>query len=622
MKYQPPYGVEDPDAGYVNGDPSIGRAGSIPPAQAIEYPQREVVNCITKGGVVPDDGDLFQLTRGVRRALFAFGIDTGSVNSLSIALDPPLLSYQQGLEVRILIANNNTAATTIRINGLSTQQILKKDGSSLLGGDLRVGGIAVLVYDGANFQLVSGAAGSTTITGGWFNGADYIVDNGTPNHIAGAPPIAPTAYAAGQSYLVLVKNRNTGPVDINVNALGVRAITLPTGQPLNTSDLVPNMLLRIGYDGSQFVMLSPIDTAVIGQPMTKIVGPNAGADFPNLNAAADWFSRRTFDGDGTLTIQLQGQTTGSPVIHNYAENINLNLPQGNKIIIQGTGMNFIPVGADFPTNVGPGSPGGIVTEANTNVTKLRTAFQSEIRFAAGFGLDIQGGAILLKNVLFTGSGMSGNTAYKLLYVHRTSVVQFETIAACLSPGYCLYMDDGSTMYGKNLYAIGANYCIYVDGSSLTIGTGAGPGGPTNDDICIIADALQNGLTAILNSDVQLACLNTWARIYSCQKNGLHCWGASSVNATYTWCQNCWQYAMIAHQSIMYVGQGFLNACGYGYTASSAEVDCSTCSTSGILYGDYIATHGSYMYAAGFGNGSAQFSPARNTYGNGNSYIEA
>ena len=34
MKYVQPYGIADEDAPYINGDPSQGRMGSIPPAAA------------------------------------------------------------------------------------------------------------------------------------------------------------------------------------------------------------------------------------------------------------------------------------------------------------------------------------------------------------------------------------------------------------------------------------------------------------------------------------------------------------------------------------------------------------------------------------------------------------
>jgi hypothetical protein len=41
VKYNQPYGVSDPNAAYVNGDPSAGIQGSIPPAASIEYPHRQ-----------------------------------------------------------------------------------------------------------------------------------------------------------------------------------------------------------------------------------------------------------------------------------------------------------------------------------------------------------------------------------------------------------------------------------------------------------------------------------------------------------------------------------------------------------------------------------------------------
>ncbi|MCA1452120.1 hypothetical protein I6F35_02685 [Bradyrhizobium sp. BRP22] len=50
MKYNQPYGMPEEDVLYsvpfVNGDPSIGRAGSIPPAESIEYDQREIIAVI------------------------------------------------------------------------------------------------------------------------------------------------------------------------------------------------------------------------------------------------------------------------------------------------------------------------------------------------------------------------------------------------------------------------------------------------------------------------------------------------------------------------------------------------------------------------------------------------
>ncbi|WLT09657.1 DUF2793 domain-containing protein [Bartonella apihabitans] len=67
MKYNAPFGAANPDAPYINGNPSIGLAGSIPPAESIEFPQREIVKAITDAGMVPDNSDLGQLSKAIRQ---------------------------------------------------------------------------------------------------------------------------------------------------------------------------------------------------------------------------------------------------------------------------------------------------------------------------------------------------------------------------------------------------------------------------------------------------------------------------------------------------------------------------------------------------------------------------
>ena len=46
MLYNQPFGITDPNAPYINGNPNTGTMGSIPPALSIEHPQREIVKVI------------------------------------------------------------------------------------------------------------------------------------------------------------------------------------------------------------------------------------------------------------------------------------------------------------------------------------------------------------------------------------------------------------------------------------------------------------------------------------------------------------------------------------------------------------------------------------------------
>ena len=63
MKYQPPVTGSNQGANgeYIDGDPSTGTEGSVPPADAIEHPQREIVEVLTQLGLTPDKTDLTQL---------------------------------------------------------------------------------------------------------------------------------------------------------------------------------------------------------------------------------------------------------------------------------------------------------------------------------------------------------------------------------------------------------------------------------------------------------------------------------------------------------------------------------------------------------------------------------
>ena len=51
MKYNQPFGISDPNAAYINGNPTTGTMGSIPPAASVEFDQREIVALIAATGL-------------------------------------------------------------------------------------------------------------------------------------------------------------------------------------------------------------------------------------------------------------------------------------------------------------------------------------------------------------------------------------------------------------------------------------------------------------------------------------------------------------------------------------------------------------------------------------------
>lgn len=86
MKYNPPPG-EVADAPYVDGNRSAGIKGSVVPAAAIEFGQRELVHLINFAGLSPDNGDLEQVRKAIQGMIAAAtgGGDTADYVLLSQA---------------------------------------------------------------------------------------------------------------------------------------------------------------------------------------------------------------------------------------------------------------------------------------------------------------------------------------------------------------------------------------------------------------------------------------------------------------------------------------------------------------------------------------------------------
>jgi hypothetical protein len=252
MKYVQPYGITDPDAPYINGNPSLGIQGSIPPAAAFEEPMREIVTVIGKSGITPDDGDLQQMAKGIRSQAMNFATDSGTADNLIVVYDPPLLAYTAGLILRVKVAVSNDGSATIDA-GAGRALIKKTNGLPVAAGDLPAGGVVSLVFDGTAFQLVNS---SVTGTGGTppavtFAALPYCVDDSaTPNVIDAHFSPAITTMPAGTAFLVKIANTNTGPTTINVNANTNIPVKANGHGALGPGDVVVGDVHLFVYDGT------------------------------------------------------------------------------------------------------------------------------------------------------------------------------------------------------------------------------------------------------------------------------------------------------------------------------------------------------------------------------------
>lgn len=112
--------------------------------------------------------------------------DVGAADAVALTISPAITAYVKYQAFMALIVATNTAATTVDVNGLGAKSLKKwKVGAkvALEAGDLIVGMIAHMVYDGADVVLLNPPVGEdyilirdekpTTTHGGSFTSGDW-----------------------------------------------------------------------------------------------------------------------------------------------------------------------------------------------------------------------------------------------------------------------------------------------------------------------------------------------------------------------------------------------------------------------------------------------------------------
>jgi hypothetical protein len=117
------------------------------------------------------------------------------------SLTPPLLAYVTGAMFSFVVANTNTGAVTLNIDGLGAKALLRNGTEPVQAGDLTAGNVVVVIYDGTEFQLISvGFGGGATGAGGdkifIENGQTVTTSYSIPS-LFNAMSTGPIAIAAG-----------------------------------------------------------------------------------------------------------------------------------------------------------------------------------------------------------------------------------------------------------------------------------------------------------------------------------------------------------------------------------------------------------------------------------------
>jgi hypothetical protein len=108
-----------------------------------------------------------------------YAVATGSANTYVATLNPALSAYIEGVSLRLKVNVANTGASTVNVNGLGAKAILKSNGSAVSSGNLKLGSVYTLAYDGTSFILQGeGGEYGTAIAGDVLTGKTIGTDAG------------------------------------------------------------------------------------------------------------------------------------------------------------------------------------------------------------------------------------------------------------------------------------------------------------------------------------------------------------------------------------------------------------------------------------------------------------
>lgn len=214
----------------------------------------QIAQAIAAGGFTVDDIDLGRLAKAIQKGMnYAVAGGTGNALTLAMPLPFPSLAALTGVPIRFRVANANTSAVTLNVDGLGAKTVAYEDGTvlGLQAGDLSPGMVVEVVYQGSFFTVTGGVAPYKPY---------YAVCTGTANAWVAAtfPPLG--AYSTGRVLWLQAPATNTqGFVTANVSSLGTRQIKIRDG---STNPAIGDLVGGVWYpfidNGTYLVAVAPL----------------------------------------------------------------------------------------------------------------------------------------------------------------------------------------------------------------------------------------------------------------------------------------------------------------------------------------------------------------------------
>lgn len=189
-------------------------------------------------------------------------VDSGAANAYVVTFSGTLsVAYTAGLMIQFKVGNNNTGSSTLNVNSLGAKTIKNTDGTNLVSGQLPAGSIALVQYDGVNFQLLNDPS-----SGAVLGSPLPVVSGGTG--LATVPTNGQLLIGNGTGYSVATLTAGSGAIITNGAGSITIATTGATGLP--TLSLVAGTS-QVAVSGVHYALTNAA-TSTLTLPATPTAG--------------------------------------------------------------------------------------------------------------------------------------------------------------------------------------------------------------------------------------------------------------------------------------------------------------------------------------------------------------
>lgn len=208
---------------------------------------------IDKGGTTDAAMSGQSFANSIQSGKYYSGVDTGVADAYVVSLDPPVLSYYNGMIISFTPVNSNlTTSVTLKLNSLATKQVLVNAGNPLPS-DLLAGTTALLIYDStaSSFILINPQASVVYPADLVNNYYSYGVDDGAANAYNIPLPLTAADYISpAANIFFMASHNNTAASTVTLNSISSHNIVTPNNNALVGGEIISGHIYCIQFNNT------------------------------------------------------------------------------------------------------------------------------------------------------------------------------------------------------------------------------------------------------------------------------------------------------------------------------------------------------------------------------------